>query len=68
LEANVPILPVTIRGGNQVWPRGWRLPHLGKVIVTYHPLYWTEPVDDEETRACARRAMEQLAQVIGSAL
>ena len=68
LEANVPILPVTIRGGNQVWPRGWRLPHLGKVVVVYHPLYWAEPVDNEETRACARRSMEQLSQVIGSAL
>jgi 1-acyl-sn-glycerol-3-phosphate acyltransferase len=33
LEADVPILPVTIRGGNQVWPRGWK-PHLGKVVIT----------------------------------
>jgi 1-acyl-sn-glycerol-3-phosphate acyltransferase len=38
LEANVPILPVTIKGGNRVWPRGWRLPRLNKVAVVYHPL------------------------------
>jgi len=68
LEANVPILPVTIRGGNRVWPRGWRLPHLGKVVVIYHPLRRTAPCIKEETRACARRESEQLARVIGSAL
>ena len=68
LEADVPILPVTIKGGNQVWPRGWRLPHLGKVVITYHPLYHASPTPNEETRACARRESERLAQVIGSAL
>lgn len=68
LEAQVPILPVTIKGGNRIWPRGWRFPRLGKVIVTYHPLYHAEQCPDEETRACARRESERLAQVIGSAL
>jgi len=68
LEADVPILPVTIRGGNQVWPRGWKLPHLGKVVITYHPLYHISPGPNEETRACARRETERLAKVIGSAL
>jgi 1-acyl-sn-glycerol-3-phosphate acyltransferase len=68
LEAKVPILPVTIRGGNQVWPRGWRLPHGGKVIVVYHPLYYPQPSPEEETRACARRETAQLARVIASAL
>jgi 1-acyl-sn-glycerol-3-phosphate acyltransferase len=68
LEAQVPILPVTIKGGNRVWPKGWRLPRLGKVVVTYHPLYHPEPCSNEETRACARRESEKLAQVIASAL
>lgn len=68
LEADVPILPVTIKGGNRIWPRGWRLPHLGKVVVTYHPLYHASPAPNEETRAYARRESEKLAQVIGSAL
>jgi 1-acyl-sn-glycerol-3-phosphate acyltransferase len=68
LEADVPILPVTIKGGNEVWPRGWRLPHLGKVVVTYHPLYHASPAPNEENRACARRETEKLAKVIGSAL
>ena len=68
LEAQVPILPVTIKGGNRVWPRGWRFPRLGKVIVTYHRPYHPEPCPNEETRACARRESERLAQVIASAL
>ena len=68
LEANVPILPVTIKGGNRIWPRGWRVPHLGKVVVTYHPLYHPAPPPEEETRAFARRESERLAKVIASAL
>ena len=68
LEANVPILPVTIKGGNRIWPRGWRLPRLGKVVVTYHQLYHPEQPPDQETRAFARRESERLAKVIESAL
>jgi 1-acyl-sn-glycerol-3-phosphate acyltransferase len=68
MAAGVPILPVTIRGGNRVWPRGWRFPRPGKVVVTYHPLYHAEQCANEETRACARRESERLAQVIASAL
>ncbi|HKP83595.1 MAG TPA: lysophospholipid acyltransferase family protein [Pyrinomonadaceae bacterium] len=68
LEAQVPILPVTIKGGNRIWPRGWRFPRPGKVIVTYHPLHHAEQCPDEETRACARRESERLAKVIASAL
>jgi 1-acyl-sn-glycerol-3-phosphate acyltransferase len=68
LEAGVPILPVTIRGGNQIWPRGWRLPHLGKVVIVYHPLYHASPAPNEENRHCAKRESERLAHVIGSAL
>ena len=67
LEAEVPILPVTIKGGNHVWPRGWRFPRMGKVVITYHPPYHVK-CSDEETRAYARRESERLAQVIASAL
>jgi 1-acyl-sn-glycerol-3-phosphate acyltransferase len=68
LEADVPILPVTIKGGNTVWPRGQRTPRFGKVIVTYHPLYRPEQPPPDETRAFARRESERLAKVIKSAL
>lgn len=68
LEANVPILPVTIRGGNLVWPRGWRFPHTGKVVITYHPLYRAAQSPDEEARVCAKRESQRLEEIIGSAL
>jgi 1-acyl-sn-glycerol-3-phosphate acyltransferase len=68
LEAQVPILPVTIKGGNRIWPRGWRYPRTGKVVIIYHPLILPEQCSKEETRACARRESEHLAQVIASAL
>ena len=68
LEANVPILPVTINGGNRIWPRGWRFPRTGKVVITYHSLYHAEQSPAEEARAAAKRESERLARVIASAL
>jgi 1-acyl-sn-glycerol-3-phosphate acyltransferase len=68
LEANVPILPVTIKGGHRIWPRGRRFPRTGKVVITYHPLYHAEQSPTEETRAAAKRESERLAKVIASAL
>ena len=68
LEANVPILPVTIRGGNHVWPRGWRFPHTGKVVIVYHPLFRVEQAPEEEARVCARRESQRLEKIIASAL
>ena len=69
LEAGVPILPVTIRGANRVWParkigtaaRGkWKL-----FIIRF-----STPSSNlrEEARACARRETERLAEIIRSAL
>ncbi len=68
LEANVPILPVTIRGGHRVWPRGWRLPRFNRVDVIYHTPYTITPQEGEEPRACARRETQRLAEIIGEAL
>lgn len=68
LEAEVPILPVTIRGANRVWPAGRRVPRMGKIEVVYHPLHYVEQKPGEETRECARRESERLAEIIRSAL
>ncbi|MGH9883559.1 MAG: lysophospholipid acyltransferase family protein [Pyrinomonadaceae bacterium] len=68
LEAGVPILPVTIRGANDVWPIGRRLPRTGEVEIIFHPPYEVSQLADEEARACARRESEALAVIIGSAL
>jgi 1-acyl-sn-glycerol-3-phosphate acyltransferase len=69
LEAGAPILPVTIRGGHEVWPRGRRWPRLtGRVEIVYHPLLHVAMRPGEDARACARRATEDLARIIGAAL
>jgi 1-acyl-sn-glycerol-3-phosphate acyltransferase len=68
LEAGVPILPVTIRGANRVWPADKKLPRLGKVEITYHPIFHVEQRPGEETRACARRETERLAEIIRSGM
>jgi 1-acyl-sn-glycerol-3-phosphate acyltransferase len=68
LEAGVPILPVSIRGANKVWPSDKLFPRPGKVEITYHPVIHVEQRTGEETRACARRETERLAEIIRSAV
>ncbi len=69
LEAGVPILPVTIRGGQRVWPNTFLLPHLGHPVeIIYHPLFVVEQRENEDVRECARRESERLAEVVRSAL
>jgi 1-acyl-sn-glycerol-3-phosphate acyltransferase len=68
LEADVPVLPVTIRGGDRVWPRGQHFPHFGRVEVIFHPARRLAPRPGEDARRCAQRETEALAAVIRSAL
>lgn len=69
LEAGVPILPVTIRGGQKVWPNTFRFPRLGhSVEIIYHPLFVIEQREHEDVRECARRETERLAEIVRSAL
>ena len=68
LEAGVPILPVTIRGGHRVWPLGFRLPRLRPVEVIYHPLFTSQPSPDEDLRAFARAENGRLQEIISGPL
>jgi 1-acyl-sn-glycerol-3-phosphate acyltransferase len=68
LEAGVPILPVTIRGANRVWPANQLFPRPGKVEITYHPVVHVKQLPGEERGAFARRETERLAEIIRSAL
>ena len=68
MEAGVPILPVTIRGGHQVWPLGRRFPRLGRVEIIYHPLFVVDQNDGEDQRGHARRATEALQEIIAADL
>jgi 1-acyl-sn-glycerol-3-phosphate acyltransferase len=64
LEAGIPILPVTIRGGHRVWPMGIRFPRVGRVEVIFHPLVTLEHHSDEDLRAFARAETERLQGII----
>lgn len=68
LEANVPILPVTIRGGNRVWPRDQKWPQTGRVEIIYHPMQRLATLPGEDTKQCARRETEKLEARILSTL
>jgi 1-acyl-sn-glycerol-3-phosphate acyltransferase len=68
VETNVPILPVTIRGGHRVWPRDWKFPRPGRVEIIYHPVLRLEALPGGDARARAQRASERLYEIIGSAL
>jgi len=68
LEANVPILPVTIRGGHRVWPIGFRFPRLAPIEIVYHPLFVLDQNTTEESRVYARGATQRLQEIINSAL
>ena len=68
LEAAVPILPVTIRGGQRVWPRGQMLPRTGRVEVVFHPARNPAPLPGEDARHCVDRETDALTTVIKSAL
>ena len=48
-QAGAPILPVTITGGNRVWPQLQKYPRLfTRVEITYHPLMQVSESDDPE--------------------
>lgn len=68
MQANVPILPVTIQGGNRVWPQKQKYPKFFRpIVVTYHPLLRVEKGDLGENEA-AETYTKILSEIIaGSA-
>ncbi len=65
-QAGVPILPVTIRGGNRIWPQGQKYPNLfRRVEIIYHPLFELPETDDPDF---LEKRTEELRKIIASAL
>jgi len=72
LTHGVPIVPVTIKGAERVWPIGQLLPRTGKVSVTYHPPIIVERLQEDvsrlELKAVARKLARETHDVVASAL
>ena len=66
-QAKVPILPVTIRGGNRVWPRDQTYPHFfSRVTITYHPIMHVTEDDAVPQHEAMDRWTEELREIIDS--
>ena len=66
IEANVPILPVTVRGANRVWARDIKFPRLGRVEIIYHPLMEVLPLEkNADVGLYADEVTEKLIEIIG---
>jgi 1-acyl-sn-glycerol-3-phosphate acyltransferase len=69
LEANVPILPVTVKGANRVWSQTMKYPTLRKVEIFYHPLFHLPKLPaGEDFREHLEKVTAQLTEIIGSKL
>ncbi len=69
MEADVPILPVTIQGGNQIWARGQKLPRFGKIDIYFHDLFYLpEKENSEESSEYVKKRTDELKGIIASQL
>src|SRR5688572_376069 len=63
---DVPILPVTIAGGHESWPRGRIVPRPANITITYHPLLNADK--RLEPREAARDLADRTKAVIATGL
>ncbi|HEU4371296.1 MAG TPA: lysophospholipid acyltransferase family protein [Methylomirabilota bacterium] len=66
VAVDVPVLPVTIVGGDRAWPPGRILPRPRRITITYHPLLRARPARD--SRAAARDLADRTRASILSAM
>ncbi len=66
MQAKVPVLPVTVSGGNRIWPQRQKYPKLfRRVTVTYHPLI--ELAKDEDLETLTAKLKEKIGGKLLSA-
>ena len=72
LTYGVPVVPVSINGGEKIWPVGRFFPRAGKLIITYHPPIAVERLPDGTSRVELKSQARQLArktyEVVASAV
>ncbi len=67
MQAGVPILPVTVRGGNKVWSQGMTTPRLRKVEIIYHPVFQLPPAPEGvDSKTHIANLNEKLRTIIAS--
>jgi len=66
VSLDVPVLPVTIVGGSDAWPRGRTLPRPGRITITYHPIL--RPDSSLQARQAARDLALRTRAAIVSAM
>jgi 1-acyl-sn-glycerol-3-phosphate acyltransferase len=62
LTHGVPIVPVSIKGADKIWPVGRAIPRPGKLVITYHPPIAVERVPDGTSRAELKSLARSLAR------
>jgi len=72
LTHGVPIVPVTIKGAETIWPVGQLFPRPGKLTITYHPPLEVQRLPEDvnrlELKEKARALARQTHDVVASAL
>lgn len=69
LQSGVPILPVTVRGGNKVWSQDMPTPRPRKVEIVYHPLFELPPLPEGvDLKTHAENLTNKLKDIIESEL
>jgi 1-acyl-sn-glycerol-3-phosphate acyltransferase len=59
-KADVPVIPVTISGGNRIWPQKQKYPQLfRRVVIKYHLPVQTKADSVEEIAATVRRSIRE---------
>ena len=66
VSLEVPVLPVTIAGGDRAWPPGKVLPRPRRITITYHPVLRAGPARD--SREAAQDLAERTRAAILSAM
>jgi len=72
LAHGIPIVPVSIRGADEIWPVGRIIPRPGRLTITYHPAIEVTRIDENASRSelkeCARQLARKTHDTVGSAL
>ena len=62
LTHGVPIIPVSIKGAEKIWPVGKIFPRPGKLVITYHPPIEVQRVPEEISRTELKEQARALAR------